>query len=98
MSINVSAEKGDPEATILNMQTIRKVALAPARPSKQDRAIAAEASRKENEVRLELLKKRLDENGSGVPTDVRETTTYDHSGRWFFYGAKKGSNLLNMMG
>ncbi len=55
VSIDTSEEK-DPKATIRKMETVRKAALAPARPSAQDRAIAAQAGRKMAEAAAELAK------------------------------------------
>jgi hypothetical protein len=44
VSIDTSAVDGDPRATIRKAQQIQKAALAPASPSGQDRAVAAEAA------------------------------------------------------
>ena len=46
VSIDSSAVKGDPAATIRKMEAVRRAALAPSNPSGQDRRVAAEASRK----------------------------------------------------
>jgi hypothetical protein len=54
VSIDTSKVAGDPEATIHKAQGIRRAANAPAQPSAQDRAVAAEASHMEAEARLEL--------------------------------------------
>lgn len=43
VSIDTSPVQGDPQATIEKMRTVRAAALAPAEPSPQDRAVAAEA-------------------------------------------------------
>ncbi|MCL7946057.1 putative metalloprotease CJM1_0395 family protein [Marinobacter sp. ATCH36] len=43
VSIDTSPIQGDPQATIEKMRTVRSAALAPAEPSPQDRAVAAEA-------------------------------------------------------
>jgi len=40
VSIDTSAVKGDPEATIAKMQVVKRAAAAPASPSGQDRAVA----------------------------------------------------------
>ena len=52
--IDVSSVEGDPRATLAKMQQIRRAALAPASPSGQDRAVAAQASRIEAETRAAL--------------------------------------------
>jgi hypothetical protein len=43
VSIDLSPVQGDPQATIQKMQTVRAAAMAPAEPSGQDRAVAAQA-------------------------------------------------------
>jgi len=43
VAIDVSPVPGDPQATIEKMEIVKKAALAPARPSQQDRAVAAQA-------------------------------------------------------
>lgn len=52
VSIDVSPEK-DPEATIAKMRQVRAAAMAPAEPSGQDRAVAAQATQLESEARRE---------------------------------------------
>lgn len=52
--VDISVSEGrTPEETIRKAQQIRSAALAPANPSAQDRAVAAEASRIEAEARAE---------------------------------------------
>ncbi|RMH09679.1 MAG: catalase [Nitrospirae bacterium] len=58
--IDTSPVPGDPEATIRKARTIRAAALAPANPSAQDRAVAAQASRMEAQARQELAQERAD--------------------------------------
>lgn len=43
VSIDLSPVQGDPQVTIQKMQTVRAAAMAPAEPSGQDRAVAAQA-------------------------------------------------------
>ncbi|MBC7184510.1 MAG: hypothetical protein H5U30_13185 [Marinobacter sp.] len=43
VSIDLSPVQGNPQATIQKMQTVRAAAMAPAEPSGQDRAVAAQA-------------------------------------------------------
>ncbi|NWO08320.1 MAG: hypothetical protein HLX50_22200 [Alteromonadaceae bacterium] len=43
VSIDVSPVQGDPQATIEKMRVVRAAAMAPAQPSGQDRAVAAQA-------------------------------------------------------
>ncbi len=63
VSIDTSEEK-DPRATIRKMETVRKAALAPARPSSQDRRVAAQAARKIMDAEAELRKSRSEETKS----------------------------------
>ena len=51
--IDVTPVAGDPDATIAKMRTVRKAALAPAQPSGQDRAVAAQAARAEAQAQAE---------------------------------------------
>lgn len=43
VSIDISPVQGDPQATIEKMRIVRAAAMAPAQPSAQDRAVAAQA-------------------------------------------------------
>ncbi len=54
VSIDTSPVSGDPQATIQKAQQIRAAANAPANPSGQDRAVAAQASGMEQAARQEL--------------------------------------------
>ncbi|MDA1312979.1 MAG: putative metalloprotease CJM1_0395 family protein [Acidobacteria bacterium] len=54
VSIDTSPVSGNPEATIQKAQQIRAAANAPANPSGQDRAVAAQASGLEQAARQEL--------------------------------------------
>lgn len=58
VSISTSPVAGDPEATIIKAQQIRRAANAPADPSPQDRRVAAEATRLETEARAELQQQK----------------------------------------
>lgn len=54
VQIDTSAVAGDPAATIRKMQAVKRAAIAPADPSAQDRAVAADAARAEAEAQVEL--------------------------------------------
>lgn len=58
VSIDVSPVPNNPRATITKMQIVHRAALAPAEPSAADRAVAAEARRKEFSARAELARER----------------------------------------
>ena len=54
VEIDTTPVSGDPEATIDKARRIRRAALAPAEPSAQDRAVAAQAAAMEAKARAEL--------------------------------------------
>ncbi len=54
VSIDTSAVEGDPQATLRKAERIRRAALAPADPSAQDRAVAAEAAAMAAEAQQDL--------------------------------------------
>ena len=56
VDIDVSEVPNNPQATISKMEVVRAAALAPARPSGQDRAVAAAAATKAREAQAELAK------------------------------------------
>jgi hypothetical protein len=61
--IDVSEGK-DPEQTIRKAEKIKRAALAPAKPSAQDRAVAAKVSAMEAKARMELAKKQYSNNST----------------------------------
>ncbi len=62
VQIDTSSVKGDPEATIRKARNIKSAALAPQDPSSQDRQVAAEASRIDQEARQEVAKQKTEES------------------------------------
>lgn len=63
--IDASPIEGDPEATIAKLDVVLAAALAPAKPSAQDRKVAAAAVAGRNQARAELLaKEKTKENGA----------------------------------
>lgn len=72
VSIDVSPVANDPQATIDKARIVRRAALAPAQPSSQDRAVAAEATALEQQARAELLAESAetsDTEASNGPSD-----------------------------
>jgi len=68
--VNIDTSKEpDPEATLQKAQQIRRAALAPADPSAQDRAVAAQATQLATEARVELQqeKAKLASNSKASP-------------------------------
>ena len=58
VSIDSSPVADDPQATLDKARQIQAAALAPAEPSSQDRAVAAQAARMAMEARVELAQQR----------------------------------------
>ncbi len=56
--IDVSPVEGDPQATIEKMRTVQAAAMAPAQPSSQDRAVAAQAMQLMLQAQTELTMER----------------------------------------
>jgi hypothetical protein len=57
VSIDASAER-DPQATIRKMEVVRAAAMAPADPSSQDYAVAAQATQEEQTAKQQLAKEQ----------------------------------------
>ncbi|WP_372964330.1 putative metalloprotease CJM1_0395 family protein [Marinobacter sp.] len=74
VSIDVSVVAGDPQATIEKMRVVRSAAMAPAQPSSQDRAVAAQAMQIMLQAQSELATSES-ENGS-----VASRVTEQHEG------------------
>jgi hypothetical protein len=76
VSIDTSKVSGDPQATISKAETIRRAANAPAQPSSQDRAVAAQATRMEAEAQQELTEQKLDsQEAEGKQSHAPQTDT-----------------------
>ena len=58
VSVDTSAVSNDPEATIKKAEQVRRAALAPASPSAQDLAVAAQAAAQAQQARIELAAQR----------------------------------------
>lgn len=61
VSIDTSSVPDDPEATIEKMRIVKAAALAPARPSGQDRAVASQAEASIRQAEADLSAKRQEE-------------------------------------
>ena len=66
VSVDTSSVSNDPEATIAKAQQVRRAALAPADPSAQDIAVAAQATIQEQDARAELREILRAEEERGV--------------------------------
>ena len=67
VSIDTSRVAGDPQATLQKANLIRAAALAPAQPSAQDRAVAAQAGIMAAEARAELAEQRIEDATQQTP-------------------------------
>ncbi|WP_127477037.1 putative metalloprotease CJM1_0395 family protein [Sulfurivermis fontis] len=74
VSIDTAAVPGDPAATERKAEQIMRAALAPAEPSGQDRAVAAQAARMAAEARLQQA---LEAGSSNTPGDNSRTPQLD---------------------
>lgn len=59
--IDISPVPGNPEATLIKAEQVRRAALAPAEPSAQDRAVAAAAMQLKMEAQIEVRQERREE-------------------------------------
>jgi len=107
VDIDVSEVPNDPRATIIKMDVVRNAALAPARPSGQDRSVAAAASGKAQAAQAALAKqekeefeKLLDKNedsgpATGVQAGGNNGSTVAGSNAEAEAGANFGSQLAD---
>ena len=70
VSIDTSAEPGDPEATLQKMRRVRAAALAPAQPSSQDLKVASNAASQAAKAMAEITQLVADEQAGQMDTAV----------------------------
>jgi hypothetical protein len=70
VSIDTSPVKGNPQATIAKMETVKAAALAPADPSGSDRAVAASAQQEEAKAQQDISQQK-----SGKAQGGKEAST-----------------------
>lgn len=79
VAIDTAAVPGDPAATLDKLQQVQRAALAPAQPSAQDLAIAAQAAQGIAQARAELASEALDARAEGPrqgdPADAADPRT-----------------------
>lgn len=69
VQVDTSKVPNDPEATLLKAQTLRRAALAPAEPSQQDRAVAAQMTQMAAEARQEIAAQAYEDiQSAGTPS------------------------------
>lgn len=69
-----------PEATLAKAETIRRAALAPAKPSAQDRAVAADAAQMAMQARQEIFARQRAGNENNLQSS-RAISSYQSSGK-----------------
>ena len=70
--ISSAPVRGDPEATVEKAEQIVRAAMAPADPSPQDQAVAAQASQMAIQARLEIARNAQgDDEAPSAPGSVR---------------------------
>lgn len=87
VSIDTSSVPGDPQATLVKAQRIRRAASAPVDPSSQDRSVAAEASRMETQARVDV---------SQLSRDKLQQYVDENTPQIDFLGAQKDQNEKNI--
>lgn len=96
VAIDASPISGNPEATIRKMDIVIRAALAPAEPSPQDRAVAAQAQAQRTEAQAELNNKS-DETGesekSFIETLIDEQTQADYQKASTAYGTASSAQV-----
>lgn len=75
VKIDTAPIPGDPSATIDKMDVVIKAALAPAEPSSQDRAVAAQAAQKRVEAQAELNAQKQAERTGDADTNSDKALT-----------------------
>ena len=80
VSIDSAPVADDPQATLDKAQQIQAAALAPAEPSSQDRAVAAQAARMAMEARVELAQQRR-EAADELPVQLSTRNALNAYGR-----------------
>ena len=74
VDIDVGPIAGDPEATIVKAEVVRRAALAPAQPSGQDRSVAAAAEATKREALQEISQRDKDEAAQALKGDDEEAS------------------------
>lgn len=100
VQIDTSAVPGDPHATLQKALQIQRAALAPASPSAQDRAVAANAAAMAAEARMEIASEANSGAASAEGEQSAETQTGEpasdaQAGRCPACGAHHGASARN---
>lgn len=76
VAVDVSAVAGDPQATLLKMQQVKRAALAPANPSAADRAVASKATARAAAASREIAQQRTTQAEAATGQDQRAYAMY----------------------
>jgi len=87
--------RNQPEKNIDKMETIRKAALAPQKPSKTDRAIAMDARQKEMQSRTKLMKKKTKQISSNYKNIDKEPSQINEQNNQIGKEVLQGVNILS---
>ena len=94
--VNITTSEGKtPEETLSRAETIQRAALAPAEPSNQDRAVAAEAAQMAAQARQEISKERVEAKADDKKTDEAESKFTDSISVEESEDAEKASEDIN---
>jgi len=101
--IDIAPVEGDPEATITKMSTVAAAALAPAKPSGQDRRVAAQATALRAEAQAELsrtfraeLSGESDEDNGDVNSFTLSALAAYDAGSGTGNSGKSSGNILDL--
>lgn len=78
VSIDTAKVPNDPQATLRKMQVVQAAALAPAEPSAQDRAVAAQAAQAAAQARQELAQQQVQAGEDAATGTQRAADQYRH--------------------
>ncbi len=77
VQIDTAPVAGDPEATLRKAEQIQRAALAPAEPSSQDQAVAAQATAMAAQARAEIAKEKSAEQNAELQSTDNANTEHD---------------------
>lgn len=95
VSIDTSAEPGDPEATLQKMRRVRAAALAPAQPSSQDLKVASNAASQAAKAMAEITQLVADEQADQMETAVSDYTRRQVSDAYTKTGSMSSQDAQN---
>ena len=95
VSIDTSAEPGDPEATLQKMRRVRAAALAPAQPSSQDLKVASNAASQAAKAMAEITQLVADEQANQMETAVSDYTRQQVSDAYVKIGGMPDQDTPN---